>query len=104
MEKVWVRKANAREPLDIAAALYEFIPEDGIAAQALEDILPEGSAKKTIQRLGIHNIVAALPQWLEKLDGDIFRKRTLEELQDAIKAEGVARKERTSSSFIQGEG
>jgi len=81
--EVHVRRATDHAPLDIAFGLYPHIPDDGVSSVALLKQLP-AALKKHVEQFGIHNIVDNLSDWLELLDGDLFRRRTLAELEAAM--------------------
>lgn len=83
---VVIRRATDTVPLDIAQSLYPHIPDDGISQLRLIEVLPE-TTKELVQRLGLVNIAQALSQWLEIVDGDVFRKKTEAELENAIQSE-----------------
>lgn len=81
--EVRIRRARDHSPLDIAVQLYPHIPEEGISTSALPNQLPE-QLREHVKQFGIHNIVENLSEWLEVLDGDLFRKKTMDELEAAI--------------------
>lgn len=83
---VYIRRATDTVPLDLAMALYPAIPEEGISQGLLLEKLPE-SAQDVVRRLGLANVVDSLSDWLELVDGDVFRKKTEAELENAIQQE-----------------
>jgi hypothetical protein len=85
--RVFIRRASDHAPLDVALALYRYIPEDGIAVSALLEALPKAT-QAHVNQVGIKGVVNSLPEWLELLDGDVFRRRTVEELETALAGGG----------------
>jgi hypothetical protein len=85
-QNVRVRRATDTVPLDIAQALYPFIPEEGISRQRLLQVLPEAT-QELVNRLELENVVQSLSEYLELIDGDVFRKKTETELEVAIQTE-----------------
>lgn len=83
---VRIRRATETVPLDIALSLYPHIPEEGIAVPRLREVVPE-STRELIDRMQIPNIVASLHEWLELIDGDLFRKKSESELEHALQTE-----------------
>lgn len=83
---VHVRRATDTVPLDLALVLYPFIPDDGISQVRLLEIVPEAT-RDVLNRLGLPNVVQALKDWLELVDGDVFRKKTEAELELSIQQE-----------------
>ena len=80
---VRIRRARDHAPIDIAVQLYPHIPEEGVSTSALPSQLPP-ALKAHVEQFGIHNIVDNLSEWLELLDGDLFRKKSMDELEAAI--------------------
>lgn len=88
--KVTIRRASDRAALDLALMLYPAIPDDGVAAKVLISQLADAE-RKTVEQIGLSNIVDNLSDWLQLLDGDVFRTKTMAELEKAIASE-VARR------------
>ena len=87
MERVRVRRASETASIDIALQLYPLIPEDGVAAVTLLRQLPP-RLSQSVSQIGLHGIIENLSDWLELLDGDVFRKRSLEDLEKAANSAG----------------
>ena len=89
LDRLRVRRASGNASLDTAMALYPLIPEDGIAAVTLLKKLPPGVAA-SVSQLGLAGLVQNLSEWLELLDGDVFRKKEMADLQAALAASSGA--------------
>ncbi|CAJ1031481.1 hypothetical protein NXY56_004934 [Leishmania guyanensis] len=64
--KVLIRRASARQPLDLVAALYTKIPEKNTpypSAQLLQQLDP--SVRRAIGCIGLAQLGRVLPQWLQ---------------------------------------
>lgn len=63
--EVLLRRASDRQPLDLAAAIYDHLP--GEAAREAEVVVAElsSSMREIIQQIGIEQLTVLLPQWLE---------------------------------------
>ena len=90
-DRCTIRRSSDRVPLDIAVAMYPFIPESGIAVPQLMTVLP-ASLQAHITQVGMSNVADSLAEWLELLDGDVFRRKTEEELERAVLEESGALK------------
>jgi hypothetical protein len=96
-ELVFIRRATDTVPLDLALALYPLIPAEGISQVLLLEKLSE-AVQDVVRRLGLPNVVDSLADWLELVDGDVFRKKSEAELENAIQQEESKRRRIEESS------
>ena len=89
---VRVRRARDHAPIDIALQLYPHIPEEGVSVVTLAQQLPP-ALRAHVDQFGIHNIVETLSEWLELLDGDLFRRKSMDELEAALQRGGASDEE-----------
>jgi hypothetical protein len=95
--KTFIQKVSRSGPLDLAVALYKCLPDDGASLAALEASLP-ASTLEIVKRIGLSNILQTLPEWFEVLDGDVFKKRSLEELLQELKESAQQRRSQSDIS------
>eukprot|EP00758_Cryptobia_borreli_P003025 Tbor_TRINITY_DN3465_c0_g1::TRINITY_DN3465_c0_g1_i1::g.3639::m.3639 len=62
-ERTLIRRSSDRIPLDIASAMYPFIPEVGVPPSQLLRMLPD-ALQEHITTVGLQNIVNSLSDWL----------------------------------------
>lgn len=90
-EEIFIRRSTDYAALDVALAMYPHIPDDGIASVSLLKELPT-KTRLYIQKTGLQSVCENLEDWLELLDGDVFRKRTMDELERTLqKSKGTDR-------------
>ncbi|SCU69165.1 uncharacterized protein TEOVI_000072200 [Trypanosoma equiperdum] len=83
-QKVRIRRASDRQPLDIAFELYQYIPQEGITE---DELLPKLSDfhREHVKRMGLPHVVNSLSEWLileeRNSDGKMVLKRLQTELE-----------------------
>nr|CCC90917.1 conserved hypothetical protein [Trypanosoma congolense IL3000] len=85
-EKVRIRRASDRQPLDVAHELYQHIPEEGITE---EELLPKLSAihQDYVKCIGMKHIVDSMPEWLALDTSEQIGKAVLRRLQTEVDLE-----------------